>query len=116
MCWIKFIILAVLCVWALLTTSTRASALCTWEGTVSPDWHNAENWSGCGVPSASDDVVVPDQFAANEPTVSSGDAACHSLTLASARTLTVAGPRVLTVYGTAVPATLVNSATLTGSG
>jgi aminopeptidase N len=30
-----------------------------WKGTVNDDWHNAANWD-CGVPTANDDVTIPD--------------------------------------------------------
>ncbi|WP_170916556.1 T9SS type A sorting domain-containing protein [Dyadobacter psychrophilus] len=41
----------------LLLTITRVWAQTTWNGSVSSDWDNAENWSG-GVPDTNSDVVI----------------------------------------------------------
>src|SRR5687768_10939513 len=41
----------------LLLTITRVCAQTTWNGSVSSDWDNAENWSG-GVPDTNSDVVI----------------------------------------------------------
>jgi len=50
-----------------LTKSVQADT-CTWNGSVSIDWTNPSNWTGCGVPGVSDYVVIP-AGATNNPTI-----------------------------------------------
>ncbi len=50
-----------------LTESVQA-ATCIWNGSVSIDWTNPSNWTGCGVPGVSDEVVIPDGTT-NSPTI-----------------------------------------------
>jgi len=76
----------------------------TWDGSVSSDWHTADNWTPAGVPDSEDDVLVPD--VANDPIISTGDAEVGGLTIAQGALLDVTD-RTLTVEGT-----LTNNGTL----
>ena len=71
------------------TTTTRE-----WAGTVSSDWHTANNWSPQSVPSATENVVITTK--GNLPVISSGDAVCRNLTLSSG-SLTLSGGNSLTI-------------------
>ncbi len=80
-----------------------AAAIKTWDGSTSSDWHVAANWTPIGVPTITDDVVIPN--VANDPIISSGDAQVNNLTIESDAvldltdcTLTVEG--ILTNTGT----------------
>ncbi len=73
------------------TTTTRE-----WAGTVSSDWHTANNWSPQSVPSANENVIITTK--GNLPVISNGDAACRNITLNSG-SLTLSGGNNLTVSG-----------------
>ncbi|WP_310395507.1 DUF4394 domain-containing protein [Hymenobacter sp.] len=81
----------------------------TWTGAVSTDWGTAGNWSTNTVPTAADNVVIPD--VANDPVVSNAQQA-NGVTLNSGTTLTLADAGVLSVSGNFTN----NSATVTFSG
>ncbi|QNH63679.1 DUF4394 domain-containing protein [Hymenobacter sediminicola] len=68
----------------------------TWTGAVSTDWGVAGNWSPMQVPTATDNVTIPN--VANDPVVSNAQQA-NSVTLASGATLTTANGGTLTVNG-----------------
>ncbi|KAA3616964.1 MAG: T9SS C-terminal target domain-containing protein [Calditrichaeota bacterium] len=76
--------------WA-YTTVTR-----TWAGTVSSDWHTANNWSPQAVPADSEKVIITTK--SNLPTISSSDASCKTLTISSG-SLTLNSGNNLTVSG-----------------
>ncbi len=73
---------------------TVTAPLTTWTGASSADWHTASNWSPVGVPTAGDDVLIPD--AARDPVVDSGNAAARNLTIARGAVLDLTN-RKLTV-------------------
>ncbi len=75
-----------------------------WDGSTDTDWHTADNWTASGVPTSSDDVVIPDVV--NDPVISSSDAAANSLTVNQGAVLDLTD-RTLTVEGT-----LTNNGTL----
>ncbi|HEX8428841.1 DUF4394 domain-containing protein [Hymenobacter sp.] len=68
----------------------------TWTGAVSTDWGTAANWSPAQVPTAADNVTIPN--VANDPVVSDGQQA-NNVTLVSGATLTSAPGGVLTING-----------------
>ncbi|WP_375437288.1 DUF4394 domain-containing protein [uncultured Hymenobacter sp.] len=68
----------------------------TWTGAVSTDWGTAGNWSPAQVPTATDNVTIPN--VANDPVVSNGQQA-NSLTLLTGATLTTAPSGTLTLNG-----------------
>lgn len=71
-----------------LTKSVQA-ATCTWNGSVSVDWTNPSNWTVCGVPAVSDNVVIPDGTTRN-PTIPIMSAiTVASITIDSGATLTI---------------------------
>ncbi len=76
----------------------------TWNGSISSDWHIAGNWTPSGVPTSTDDVVIPN--VARAPVISSGDAAANGLTINTGAVLDLTS-RKLTVEGT-----LTNNGTL----
>ncbi len=68
----------------------------TWTGAIDTDWTKAGNWLPMQVPTATDDVLIPDT--ANDPVVSD-PRQVKSLTLGSAATLTTANMSLLTLNG-----------------
>jgi hypothetical protein len=62
----------------------------TWVGNISSDWNNPENWNPQGVPTAMQDVIIPEVIAPNyDPVVNVTGLSCRDLTLAPGATLTV---------------------------
>jgi len=88
----------------LLTLSGSAVlAQKTWTGATSTAWNTATNWSPSGVPSPTDDVIIP-SAAANQPVVSGTiTPVCKNLTINAGASL-------------AITATTSNNALLTASG
>ena len=81
-----------------------------WDGSESRDWSNAANWSGNTVPTATDNVVIPD--VANDPIVNltaASPAICKDLTLQAGAILTIPAGKALAVTGT-----LTNNADIAG--
>ena len=71
----KFIIIGLL----LLTVGVGNvnAALKTWDGSSSSNWNTAANWTPSGVPTSSDDVVIPNNFNVTVNTA----AVCASFTI-----------------------------------
>lgn len=89
----KLLIALILCI-----CFSSAFAQNLWDGTSSTNWHQASNWSLNRVPLASDDVIIP-EVPANQPVISTENAACNNLTINSGATLTVNSSRIITLYG-----------------
>ncbi|WBO86526.1 DUF4394 domain-containing protein [Hymenobacter yonginensis] len=68
----------------------------TWTGAISSDWTNPGNWNPMQVPTATDNVTIPD--VANDPVVSTPQQV-NSLLLGSGATLTTAEGSQLTLNG-----------------
>jgi PKD repeat protein len=83
---------------------TTGAAPKVWNGSAGDDWHTAGNWTPSGVPTSADDVTIPD--VANDPIISSGDAAAKGLIVDVGAVLDLT-TRKLTVEGA-----LVNNGTL----
>ena len=81
---------------AFLTPGPVIAAGLTWTGAVSTDWGTAGNWSPAQVPTATDNVTIPD--VTNDPVVSNAQQAAN-IVLASGATLTTANGGTLTVNG-----------------
>jgi hypothetical protein len=82
----------------------------TWTGTTSTDWNISTNWSTNAIPTASDNVNIPN--VTNDPVVTqsgSSLAVCNNITIASGAVVTIATGKSLTVNGT-----LTNNAGVTG--
>ena len=75
-----------------------------WNGSLSSDWHTAANWTLSGVPTAGDDVLIPD--VTNDPIISNGEAAVNSLTISAGAVLDLTDRRL------SVEDTLTNNGTL----
>jgi hypothetical protein len=73
-----------------------------WQGAMSTDWNDAANWMPGVVPTASNNVMIPQGVMANEPLVSNADFSVGSVTVDTGRTLTIDSLRVLSIYGTLV--------------
>ncbi len=72
-----------------------------WTGAVSTDWNTAGNWANNAVPTATDDVTIPDVSggSGNFPIVNVADAETNGLTVQAGATLTVTSGNALTVNG-----------------
>ncbi|OGX82240.1 hypothetical protein BEN47_18605 [Hymenobacter lapidarius] len=68
----------------------------TWTGAIDTDWAKAGNWNPMQVPTATDNVNIPD--VANDPVVSNSQVA-NGVSLASGATLTTANGGTLTLSG-----------------
>jgi len=73
----------------------------TWTGATDTDWATTTNWSPSAVPTATDNVLIPDVSGAsgNFPTVSNTGAEANAVTVASAATLTIGATGDLTIHG-----------------
>lgn len=69
----------------------------TWNGSISTNWFTSQNWTPGQVPTASDDITIPD--VANDPVINSGGATCRDINIASGATLTINGSLSLAVNG-----------------
>jgi len=72
-------------------TESVLAANCTWNGSVSIDWTNPSNWTGCGVPGVSDNVVIPaaTTYSPTIPTNLESFYDVYSITIDSGATLTI---------------------------
>jgi hypothetical protein len=62
----------------------------TWVGSVSADWNNPANWSPPGVPTALQNVIIPDVGSPNfNPIVNVPGLSCKNLTLHPGATMVV---------------------------
>ncbi len=70
----------------------------TWDGSVSSDWNDPDNWNGGIVPTSSFDVIIPDAASVpNSPSINAAvTAICANLTLESGATLNCDGDLTLT--------------------
>ncbi|MDO7851009.1 DUF4394 domain-containing protein [Hymenobacter convexus] len=94
---------------AFLTPGPVIAAGLTWTGAVSTDWGTAGNWNPAQVPTATDNVTIPD--VTNDPVVN-GNQLANGVTLNTGAILTLADGSVLSVSGNIVN----NSATVTSTG
>jgi hypothetical protein len=75
--------------------TVNVKAYIEWEGATSTDWNTASNWCG-GIPTASDDVVIP-STSTFKPVITS-PASCRNLSLASGSSITIGN--IFTITGT----------------
>jgi hypothetical protein len=71
-----------------------------WTGAVSADWNTPGNWSTLTVPSASDDVIIPDT--PNDPVVNEAPATpavCRDITVGQGVVVTILPGKALMVNG-----------------
>ncbi|HPS61438.1 MAG TPA: M6 family metalloprotease domain-containing protein [Bacteroidales bacterium] len=86
--------------WGFDDVSVTATYGPMWTGAVSSDWNNPGNWAGGSVPTAIQNVVIPD--VANDPVVNQpagSPAVCNDLDIHPGAILTVAANKVLVVNG-----------------
>jgi len=93
-----FLLLAI--VTLLITNGTFAQK--TWTGTSSTVWNTANNWSPSGIPTSSDDVIIP-VAPTNQPVISGSTGVCKNLTINAGASL-------------GISATTLNNASLMASG
>ena len=85
----------------------------TWDGSVSSDWNTPGNWDGNQVPTANDDVVIP-EVVTNNPVITNGvDGQAQSLTISANGYLTIANNGSLTVSSETDPISVDASGLLT---
>ncbi|MCD4664233.1 MAG: hypothetical protein K8R68_03110, partial [Bacteroidales bacterium] len=68
-----------------------------WKGTISTDWHNANNWTYNQIPDFTSDIYIP-AGCTNYPVINAPSAECKSLEIISGATLNI-GNTTLNVYG-----------------
>jgi hypothetical protein len=78
----------------------------TWNGSSSPVWNVNANWNSNTVPTATDNVIIPN--VTTDPIIGAAEA-CKNLTIESGGVLTISAGKALTVNGN-----LTNSAGTTG--
>lgn len=81
----------------------------TWDGSVSTDWHTAENWTPSGVPTSLNNVIIPS--AGNNPVINTSNATCKGLQITTG-TLTIDAAYDLTVAEDVEVGTSTNSGIL----
>lgn len=69
---------------------------CTWNGSVSSDWHNTLNWQYKYVPQSFMNIRIPN--VANDPVISLSNAVGKSLILESGALLRIQSNKTLTLY------------------
>ena len=68
----------------------------TWTGNVSSDWDNAGNWSACGLPDITRNILIPDVSPNSFPVLTTS-AYCKSITIESGATLTIGQQGSITI-------------------
>ncbi|MEQ1745492.1 MAG: T9SS type A sorting domain-containing protein [Saprospiraceae bacterium] len=96
----------------LFLLATRGLSAQTWTGTTGTDWHTASNWNPATVPTAADDVTIPD--VTNDPVISAA-AFAKSVVVLPNGALTVSATDSLTINGTATRR-IFNFGTVTNNG
>jgi len=83
-------------------TLTVTPQTLTWTGNISSDWSNHANWSPNVLPSAVNNIHIPD--VANDPLINNqlliNPAVCNDLNIETGAVLTIASGNALTVNGT----------------
>jgi trimeric autotransporter adhesin len=74
-----------------ITPASTPTGTLTWTGTISTDWDFACNWSPASVPTAGNDVIIPNTT--NKPTIT-------ATTTALAKTVEVQASAILTIAAT----------------
>ncbi len=71
----------------------------TWTGAVNTDWNTPCNWSPSGIPTATNDVVIPNTT--NKPTINTA-AVAQTVEVQAGAALTIAATKSLTVNGSKI--------------
>lgn len=71
-----------------------------WTGIVSDDWNDPGNWSPAGVPSTTDNIIIP--FALNIATVYNNGLSCHNIFVLDGANVTINPGMSLTINGTVI--------------
>ncbi len=97
------------------STTPSVSGTITWTGAISTDWNTPCNWSPGSVPTAENDVVIPN--VANDPVIANGITATTGyLTLNTGAVLVVNVGGILNVRGKPEDGMMLTSATFTNNG
>ncbi|SOE21065.1 hypothetical protein SAMN06298216_1537 [Spirosomataceae bacterium TFI 002] len=94
--------------------------LLTWTGAKNTDWNNACNWSPAGIPTATNDVIIPGGLS-NQPTITIDTAKAGSMKVESGAIFTIAASGKLELYGSKAnfnieSYTFINSGTVENNG
>lgn len=81
-----------------INTTPPAGSTLVWTGSLSTDWHNAENWGGCAIPSCSHNVTIS-PIPINQPLVTGLTAVCASLDISMGANLTLQSNSQLKLCG-----------------
>lgn len=74
--------------------------LVTWVGNISTDWNNPANWNPNAVPTAMQDVIIPEVMSPNQyPIVNVTGLSCKNLTLHPNASMTVPAGKVFKAIG-----------------
>ena len=60
----------------------------TWTGNISNEWENAGNWSACGLPDATRNIIIPDVSPNSFPVITA-PYNCRSITIEAGASLTI---------------------------
>ncbi|MCB2219834.1 MAG: hypothetical protein KQI35_05505 [Bacteroidetes bacterium] len=90
-----------------------------WSGSISSDWHNANNWTPNQVPDASNSVLIPNGCS-NYPVIVSPVAECENLLIAQNASVTIGNTQLhvngdLTVFGELAMTTSSSNLQVTGT-
>ncbi|MEO1260024.1 MAG: MopE-related protein [Bacteroidota bacterium] len=87
---------SVIVLFAFFITMVSLQAQVTWTGTTDTDWNTGTNWDGGSVPSATDDVLIPDT--PNDPVIMAGtNAVAQSVEIQRDATLELLSGASLTI-------------------
>ncbi|MDP8323411.1 MAG: hypothetical protein RAO94_13785, partial [Candidatus Stygibacter australis] len=92
------------CVWALNESSAEfrinIGGPGAWDGSISSNWYDSENWANGVVPDANTDVLIPspDEYGYHPEIVSSVD--CGNLVVSDDAHIEISGEGTMRIYGT----------------
>ncbi len=84
----------------------------TWNGTISADWENGQNWTPSGIPGINDDLLIP-SGTPYSCRISTSGKLCNHLVIGAGATLTIQISGQIAVFGNL---TIQPAATLTNNG
>lgn len=81
----------------LSSTPSYSQSTITWSGNTSTDWNTNTNWSGNVIPTAIDNVIIPNVL--NQPQINAITIAVHDLSIQSNAMLTISTAGTLEISG-----------------
>lgn len=99
------------------TTVATATESMSWTGAKNTDWNEACNWSPIGVPTSTNDIIIP-AAPSTQPTLISTAGVARSVQIESGATLTIGSSGQLTInsYKTFIASGILSSAAFQNSG